>query len=167
MGFDFKNAGGEMFGDVNDVFFKDQNKWYPPIIYAVSNILFDKGYKDDAAMWFYIAQLRARYDANRCNDDTARSAVAILNEKYGAKINEYALKDIDKLKTIVDNAVEFVQEYEGTYDPRWINLHGMWSINGIEQGQTLSYPESEWPAIKKKSIDEYEAGFKKHVLKSE
>ncbi len=148
-----------------DIFFKNQNKWNPPVIYSIANVLFEFGYKDDAAMWFYIGQLRARIDANLCQDETARSAVGILNDKFGTTINEYALQDIKKLETTINDAIEFVREYEPTYDHRWINLHGMWAINGIEEGKALSYPKEEWAAIKKKTIDDYYAGFVKYVLK--
>ncbi len=150
-----------------DIFFKDQNRWNPPVIYSISQVLFELGHKDDAAMWFYIGQLRARYDANRCQDESARDAVSILNDKFGSTINEYAFQDLKKLKTIVKDAIEFVREYEGTYDHRWINLHGMWAINGLEDGQELSYPEAEWPKIKKKTIDDYALGFEKYALKKE
>ncbi len=156
-----------MKSTMRDVFFQDQNKWNPPVVYVLSKVLFEQGYKDDAAMWFYIAQLRARIDANICQDKTAREAVAILNDRFGPIINEYALKDKKMLETIVKDAVEFVREYEPTYDQRWINLHGMWAINGIEKGKGLSYPKEEWAAIKKKTIDDYYADFKKYALKKE
>ena len=149
-----------------DIFFQDQNKWYPPVVYAVSQVLFEKGYKDDAAMWFYIGQLRARIDANICQDETARGAVSILNDNFGVIINKHTLQDIDKLETTVNNAVEFVREYEPTYDQRWINLHGMWAINGIPENKTLSFPKEDWAAIKKKTIDDYYSDFEKLVLKN-
>jgi hypothetical protein len=155
----------EMKSTMRGIFFQDQNKWNPPVVYALSKVLFEQGYKDDAAMWFYIGQLRARIDANLCQDKTARSAVGILNDKFGPTINQYALQDTEKLKTTVKDAVEFVQEYEPTYDRRWINLHGMWAINGIEEGKALSYPEKDWAAIKKKTVDTYYADFVKFVLK--
>ncbi len=155
-----------MKSTMRDIFFQDQNKWNPPVVYALSKVLFEQGYKDDAAMWFYIGQLRARIDANLCQDKTARSAVGILNDKFGPIINQYALQDIKKLETTVNNAIAFVREYEPTYDRRWINLHGMWAINGIEEGKALSYPEEDWATIKKKTVDEYYDGFVKHVLKN-
>ncbi len=155
----------KMKSTMRDLFFQNQNKWNPPVVYAISKVLFEQGYKDEAAMWFYIAQLRARIDANLCQDKTARSAVAILNDKFGTTINEYALKDVKKIETIVKDVVAFVREYKPTYDQRWINLHGMWAINGIEEGKALSYPKEEWAAIKKKTIDDYYADFKKYVLK--
>jgi len=159
----FFTGDEKMKSTMRDLFFQDQNKWNPPVIYALSKVLFEQGYKDDAAMWFYIGQLRARIDANICQDETARGAVAILNDKFGT-INKYALKDIKKLETIVKDAVAFVRKYEPTYDQRWINLHGMWAINGIPKGKELSYPKEEWAAIKKKTIDKYHNDFVKYVL---
>jgi len=144
---------------MRDIFFRDQNKW------ALSKVLFEQGYKDDATMWFYIAQLRARIDANICQDKTAREAVDILNNKFGKQINKYALKDIKKLEETVNAAVAFVRVYEPTYDQRWINLHGIWALNGIPKGKELSFPKEEWAAIKKKTIDNYYADFRKYVLK--
>ncbi len=157
----------EMKSTMRDIFFQNPNKWNPPVVYALSKVLFEQGYKDEAALWFYIGQLRARIDANLCQDATARGAVAILNDKFGPTINLYALQDIKKLETIVKDVVAFVREHEGTYDHRWINLHGMWAINGIEEGKALSYPKEDWQAIKKKTIDEYYEGFVKHVLQKE
>ncbi len=150
---------------MRDIFFQDQNKWNPPVIYAISSVLFEQGYKDDAALWFYIAQLRARIDANICKDKTAREAVAILNEKFGKAINKHALQDITKLDKIVKDAIAFVKEYEPTYDRRWINIHGMWAFNGIPKDKGLSFPEKDWTAIQKKTIADYYADFEKYVLK--
>src|SRR5579864_3839272 len=53
---------------------RDANKYTPPVLYALSNILlFQKKY-NEACFWFYVAQLRARYDVNRCADKTANAA---------------------------------------------------------------------------------------------
>src|SRR5688572_5798969 len=49
----------------------------PPVFYALSSVLFDMGEKDDATFWFYVGQLRARFDANRCADSSARQAVSV------------------------------------------------------------------------------------------
>jgi len=155
----------EMKSTMVDIFFQDQNKWNPPVVYALSKVLFEQGYKDDAALWFYIGQLRARIDANLCQDETARGAVAILNDKFGPIINKYTFQNIKKLETIVNDAVAFVRKYDGTYDHRWINLLGMWAIIDIEEGKTLSYPKEDWKAIKKKTVNDYFANFVKHVLK--
>lgn len=134
------------------------NNFNPPVLYSLSNYLFTKGEKDKAAFWFYTGQLRARYDANRCKDETAAQAVSILNENFGYQINEYGFSDLDNLENIVDKVVEFVSNNNEQYDNQWINLHGMGAF--LNEDKPLSKPESEWPIIKKKTIDDYHLGFK-------
>lgn len=65
---------------------KNPNFYNPPVLYALSKALYNQDKKDEAAFWFYVAQLRARYDANLCIDNTAKDAVYILNSEYGPDI---------------------------------------------------------------------------------
>lgn len=143
---------------------KDPNYYNPPVIYALSRELFNEGKKDEAAYWFYVAQLRARYDANLCMDNSAKQGVSVLNSEYGPAINTYAMQDIDKLENIVKKVVEFVKTNTENYDHRWINLHGMWAMmSGLDEknqeNKELSQPKAKWPEIKKKTIDDYYNGF--------
>lgn len=135
----------------------------PPVLYALSRELFSQGDKDEATFWFYVAQLRARYDANLCMDNSAKQAVSVLNNEYGPDINKYAFQDIDKLEKTVNKVVDFVRTNDENYDHRWINLHGMWAVQAglSEEPETreLSKPKDEWEAIKKKTIDDYYNGF--------
>lgn len=145
------------------------SKFNPVVFYHMSKALFDKNEKDDAAFWFYAGQLRARYDANRCADISARSGVAVLNQQFGAPINQYAMKDLTKLESIVNKVAEFDAKTPHDYDHRWINLHGMGamleSMDGTERGkQALSLPESQWKAIEQKTRDDYMAGFKQALV---
>lgn len=146
---------------------KNPNDYNPPVIYALSRELYNQNKKDEATYWFYIAQLRARYDANLCMDISAKQAVSVLNNEYGPDINQYAFQDIDKLEKTVNKVVDFVRSNNENYDHRWINLHGMWAIL---EGQTdqpekreLSKPNENWKAIKKKTVDDYYNGFIEYV----
>ena len=145
------------------------NDYNPPVLYALANELFSQNKKDDAVFWFYTAQLRARYNANLCMDNTAKQAVSILNNTYGPDINKYAFKDIEKLEKIVMKVIDFVRSNNENYDPRWINLHGMWAIeSGLSdtvETRELSKPKEEWETIKKKTIDDYYNGFIEYVIK--
>ena len=141
------------------------SKYNPVIFYHMSRVLFDQNKKDEAAFWFYAGQLRARYDANRCADVSARSAVAVLNQEFGAPINRYAMQDLQKLEDTVNKVVAFDEKTAHDYDNRWINLHGMGSmIDSLEGKQTekvrLSLPEEQWTAIANKTREEYLKGFK-------
>jgi hypothetical protein len=137
------------------------NKCCPPVVYGLAYALFTEGKKSEGAYWFYVAQLRARYDKNRCNDATA-SAVN-YNQAFGPLINEYAFQNVDTLEKVASRAIEFVKNNNEEYDQRWINLSGMdaisTSLKNDSDTKPLSLPESEWPAIKAKTIEEYLSGF--------
>ena len=150
-----------------DSILKNPNIYNPPVIYALSRELFSQDKKDDATYWFYVAQLRARYDANLCMDNSAKQAVSVLNNEYGPDINKYAFQDIDKLEKTVNKVVDFVRSNNENYDHRWINLHGMWAVlagqSDEPETRELSKPKDEWEAIKKKTVDDYYNGFIEYV----
>lgn len=150
-----------------DSVLKNPNNYNPPVIYALSRELFSQGQKDEATFWFYVAQLRARYDANLCMDNSAKQAVSVLNGEYGPEINKYAFQDIDQLEKTVTKVVEFVRGNEENYDHRWINLYGMDAISaGMDKKagkNELSKAKESWPEIKKKTIDDYYNGFLDYV----
>jgi hypothetical protein len=136
----------------------------PPVLVMMSRVLFDSGKKDEAGFWFYAGQLRARFDANRCADESARSAVSVLNEEFGPRINEYMFRDLVKLESVVRRVVEWDRKTPHDYDPRWINLHGMTALLGAigDQGaaaKSMSLPKEQWPEIAEKTRREYLEGF--------
>ena len=141
----------------------------PAVLFLLSYVLFQKGRKDEAMFWFYAGQLRARYDANRCADESAKTAVRDLNAKIGPYINPYAFQDLEKLKQTVAKVLEWDRMTPYLYDQRWINLHGMGAILSALKGQDefktgldedMSVPESQWEEIHRKTQEEYLAGFK-------
>lgn len=145
-----------------DTIERDPNKYTPPVLYALSNILFVQKRYTEGCFWFYVAQLRARYDVNRCADKTANASA--YNQSFGPVINEYAFKHTDSLKMIMPKVVDFVRTNEELYDQRWINLSGMGamtaSLGSKSTNKELSIASDQWPAIKKKTIDAYYSDFK-------
>lgn len=135
---------------------KNLDAYNPAVLYVVSNIYFEEN-KDEAAKIFYIAQLRARIDANICQDQTAAEAVSILNQQFGPLINSYGFGDIENLKKIVTKAIDHVRKNKVSYDRRWINLHGMKAF--INDGKTYTAPKEEWDDIIRTTIEDYEKGF--------
>lgn len=135
----------------------------PPVFYVLSEVLFKLGDKDEAAFWFYAGQLRARFDANRCADISARQAVTLLNDRFGPAINQHTFQDIPKLKELVPRVVEWDRRTPHQYDHRWINLHGMNAVisaQGGESGATgFSAPPEEWERIAEKTREDYLSGF--------
>ncbi len=109
-----------------------------------------------------MAQLRARYDVNRCTDKTANSNA--YNVNFGPIINDYAFHHLDSLKIVVQRVANFVRENEELYDQRWINLTGMdamtASLSDKPVNKQLSIEKKLWPVIKKKTIDDYYNDFK-------
>lgn len=139
-------------------------RYAPPVFYYLSKRLFDQGDKDDAAFWYYAGQLRARFDANRCADSTARQAVSVLNERFGTPINQYTFTDLDALEALVTRVVAWDRATPHEYDHRWINLHGMEAVTDATGGgiseEPLSLPEEEWDAIAERTRVEYLEGLR-------
>ncbi len=140
---------------------RNANNYTPPVLYVLSNLLFSQKKYNEACYWFYLAQLRARYDVNRCTDKTANAET--YNENFGPVINEYAFHHLDSLKIIVLKVVNFERINEERYDQRWINLTGMdamtASLGDKPVDKKLSIDKNQWPVIKKKTIDDYYGEF--------
>jgi hypothetical protein len=142
------------------------NYYAPPVLYYLSHFLFLSNKMNEAIYWFYVAQLRARYDVNRCTDKTATATA--YNSNFGPDINQYAFTHIDSLEKIIPKVVDYVRSNEEHYDQRWINLTGMQAMitslgdnaNNGKDEKKLSFDKSEWPAIKEKTINDYYGDFK-------
>ena len=146
---------------INEVINASQ-EYAPYVFYPMSNLLFEMGKKDKAVFWFCAAQLRSRFDANRCTDKTAASAVAVLNAKYGPEINKYMFTDVEKLKEIVNNVAEWDEATPYNYNPAWINAHGMkvFTKKGAEES-TIS--KEQWKSVAKKTREDYLNGLDKVI----
>ena len=138
----------------------------PPAFYAASREFAARGDLDKALFWFYAGQLRARFDANRCTDVSARSAVGALNMQMPDSVRKHQFKIVDRLEALVRSVLEWDERTPRSYDHRWINLHGMDAIrSGLgQQGaatnlEQLSLPEAQWGSILKKTRDEWLGGF--------
>ncbi len=157
----------ELKQQIIDSILINPNYYNPPVIYALSRELYSQAKNDEAAYWFYLAQLRARYDANLCMDNSAKQVVSVLNDEYGPEINKYAFQDINKLENTVTGVVDFVRTNEENYDHRWVNLHGMEAISASFDNKSekieLSQPKMKWAKIKKHTVDDYYNGFIEYV----
>lgn len=165
-----EGTDSERVATVREVISAPQN-YAPPVFYVLSAILFKSDLKDDAAFWFYAGQLRARFDANRCNDASARSAVTVLNKRYGAAINQYMFQDPSKLLALVEKVVEWDRKTPIRYDHRWINLSGMdattSALGNASNQAPLSLPEDQWSAIAEKTRTDYLAGLRAALGKAQ
>lgn len=145
------------------------DRYAPPVLYQLSATLFQRGDKDKAAFWFYAGQLRGRYDANRCGDLSARSAIAVMNDQFGQPINQYMFSNLSKLEKVVPEVLAWDKKTAHNYDQRWINLHGMGSMltslgdkdqSKRDPGEVaMSLPQAEWPQIEEETRKNYLKGF--------
>jgi len=145
-----------------DTILKHPNDYNPVVFYTLSAVLFKADKKDEAAFWFYVAQLRARYDFNRCNDGSTAGTIAVLNSTFGPPINQYAIKNLDTLEKMIGRVIDFVKNNQENYDQRWINLDGMGVMTASLGGKddiAMSKPEDAWPAIKAETLKTYYEGF--------
>ncbi|MEQ3550452.1 hypothetical protein WIS52_08215 [Pseudonocardia nematodicida] len=130
----------------------------PPVLFALSENLVAAGEMADAAMWFYAAQVRARFDATRCTDTTAASALAVLRDRFGEPVNRWAFADPRRVRRAAVRAVAWDRAAPHDYDHRWIALHGMGAFTG--PGDGVSTPPEEWPATAARVRAEYLTGLR-------
>jgi len=149
------------------------DKFNPVVFCCLSKVLFDQQKYDEAAFWFYAGQLRARYDANRCADVSARDAVAVLNQQFGPPVNKYTFHHLDLLKAVIPKVLEWDEKTPHNYDQRWINLHGMNAMltsmdsQSASAKQKLSLPEKDWDKIAEQTRADYRKGFDQAVAQME
>lgn len=142
-------------------------QFQPPVLYVLSQVLFKAGRHEEAAFWFYAGQLRARFDANRCTDATAAQVLDVMNKNFGPPISRYLFQDLEKASALITRVVEWDRRTPYSYDPRWINLHGMQAVQAARDPQfaskippgSLSLPSSQWPALAEQTRSKYLQGY--------
>jgi hypothetical protein len=148
-----------------DTILKHPNDYNPRVLFALSSVLFNADRKDDASFWFYVAQLRTRYDFNRCTDLSCGGVVADLTATYGPDIDQYAIFKADFLEKTITKVVEFVKTNDENYDQRWINLEGLAVTNpeNKDRAPDMSKPSQDWPQIKTQTINDYYNDLKEFI----
>jgi len=145
----------------------DPGKFQPPAFFALAASLYKEGRAEEAIFWLNAGRVRARFDANRCADASARQAVRVLSMQIPADLIKEQFKDLDHLRSLVVKAIEWDRATPYDYDHRWINLHGMGAMmSGLEdeagkdrEPVETSLPEEQWPAIVEQTREEYLRGF--------
>ena len=121
----------------------------PPYIYELSRrtLIYDQR---EAFTWFWVAGLRSRYDAFRCTDETARSALSTLPQI--AREVAVAMKtDEETAIQAITEALEWEKEFPAATDPSWVCLHGLAAIQASLANQDLRdrlIPQEEWSQIR-------------------
>lgn len=93
----------------------------PSTYYVLAAKLFEHGDKDEAVFWFYLGQLRFRFEllANPSQDPSGGPALfGALSAEVGGPINEYAFGDIPKLAQTIDAVLQWDATHDNTYTPK-------------------------------------------------
>lgn len=131
-------------GDVINDVLKNPNDYVPQVLYLASAVMFDNDYQEQATFWFYVAQLRARSDANKSGDKTAHTAVGQLNQRFGERIAPFSLSNPELLENVVNQALQWDSEQARNYDARWIALQ---SKDVLTESKVAFAPEDKWQEI--------------------
>ncbi|HXV21608.1 MAG TPA: zinc-ribbon domain-containing protein [Desulfuromonadales bacterium] len=141
----------------------DPGIFQPPAFFALAASLYKEGKAEEAIFWLNAGRVRARFDANRCADVSARQAVRVLSMQMPADLIKEQFKDLDRFRSLVVKAIEWDRATPYDYDHRWINLHGMAAmISGMEKESgegrepaETSLPKEQWPAIAERTREAY------------
>lgn len=138
------------------------NTLSPPYLYELARRLWPSD-KSGAMEWFALAMVRARYDAFRCVDATARQGINYLPQiapevVTGIESDRKAFGDAGR------RALARSDVFVDSISPIWICSHGMATINSALQGRPLAErdwlrPSSEWDSIRSEVRSELEKYF--------
>jgi len=154
-----KTTAHENDGLIDEIEQESEN-YAPPVFFELSRVLFKEGNIDDAVFWYNAAKLRGDFDAARCADPTARSAISAIVTTMPDELRRAQFDDTKKLKNIVKKVVQWDKVTPYNYDYRWINLHGMNAMlrgmgNAASDNKPLSLPKEQWPSLAEKNRRDY------------
>lgn len=123
----------------------------PQYLYELSRRLWPTD-KAAAMEWLAVGMARARYDAMRCTDKTARQGILFL-PMIADEVVKGTEQDRKAFGEAGKRALERPDLFVDAVSPMWICMHGMGVINAAIQGRKLAEtdwlaPASEWPALR-------------------
>ena len=93
----------------------------PDVLYMLAGRLFAAGRRDEAVVWFYIAQLRARFRlavAPNLKPDGEPAVYGALFEMVGPQINGWAFGDLDHLAAHMEEALDWDRSHVNAFTPK-------------------------------------------------
>jgi hypothetical protein len=128
----------------------------PATYYLLASKLFKQGDKDEAAFWFYLGQLRFRFElaANPKQDPSGGPALfGALSEEVGRPLNEYAFADIPKLARTIDKVLEWDASHDNGYTPKQPNQAALTDTRDglVKLKETILAKQDEIKASRKAS----------------
>lgn len=143
---------------ITDTILKNPNNFIPPVLFAMSQVIFNDGKKKKALFWFLVAQIRAKYDANLSREDLqhyAHKVISLYEDEFGQSIKKYAAQHVFQLEKVIRNAIRFIKENKSNYNHRWIFLDKNIPNIDLNKLQALTKPENEWGTIKAITVNNY------------
>ncbi len=141
---------------------KTPERFAPPVLLALSRVLREQGDIEGALFWFHAGLLRARFDASRCADESARDAVQALQAEFDEGLVARAIGDDEgrRLERDVSRVVEWDRWTPHAYDQRWIILTGVPAVLAARAGLApadvvLSLPRDRWDDLEEEARREY------------
>jgi len=115
----------------------------PAYLYEYARRVFEvnaaEGFK-----WFWVAQVRARYDALRCTDTTAHQGVLALPELASNVVKAIQADELASARQI-EPAMAEETTFPANTNPAWICVHGAKASTAIRIGDKLpNWVISEW-----------------------
>jgi len=159
--------------EVSDGEAKELTKWIednfdnliPPFGYELAN----RRYKDDptaALRWFYISDLRARYDAMRCKDATSRQLIDVMKRELAGDLLKSLSSHLKDIPAAAKDALNWDKDRKPTYASWWVCTHGMDYVTAAMNKRPLTekdmlIPDSDWD----KAREDVRASFNRFVEK--
>lgn len=132
---------------------RSPSSYMPPVLYALANTLAEDD-SENAIFWYHVGRLRAVYDALRCRDKTAQSALLELRKRLNPELMKNQFYRRDRLVGLAKKAIAWDAANPRDYDQRWVTLYGkVAAASAGDDAGELFVPESEWPAILKRVHD--------------
>ena len=106
----------------------------PPLdLYTLAGRLFAAGRRDEAVVWFYIAQIRSRFRLAAAPDlppDAEPALYAALDDELGREINGWGFGDVDQALGEIDKALDWDATHANAYTPKTTNAAALDEIRG-------------------------------------
>ncbi|PIW28878.1 MAG: hypothetical protein COW30_06420 [Rhodospirillales bacterium CG15_BIG_FIL_POST_REV_8_21_14_020_66_15] len=130
---------------------KDSAKLKPPYLYELARRLWPTD-QSEAISWYLAGYMRAKFDAFKCKDKSARGGYRLLSA-LAPEVAKGLRERTDLLIAAGQKALEIEATYPVNTDPIWICRHGLDTmIAGLEKKPLIEYTTDPktWPEIREK-----------------
>ena len=128
---------------------KDAKTLKPPYLYELARRLWPTN-QSEAISWYLAGYMRAKFDALKCKDKSARGGYRLLSS-LAPDVAKGLRNRTDILIAAGERALEIEATYPTDTDPSWICGHGMDTIiAGLEKKPILEYTThpAAWPELR-------------------